>query len=264
MNESTLHMKSWLQRSSPTVLTCLGASGVVVTSILAVRATPKALRKIQQDSRINHDGNPNAYTKIEAFKSAWVYYVPATAVGTATIICIFGANILSRHQQAAITSAYALINNTYQDYKDKVKELYGEETHQKIIDSIAKETCKDVYISSPGFCGSSSLDFDEHDSKDNRLFYDVFSKRYFESSVVRVIEAEYHLNRNWWIGNACLNDFYELLGLEPVDGGNELSWFPEDGICWIDFDHHKTVLDDGLEVYLVEFVFAPRTATEFD
>lgn len=264
MNKSISYSKLWLQRSSPTILTCLSAGGVIITSILAVKATPKALQKVRQDSRINHGGDPAAYTRVEAFKSAWVYYVPATVAGAATIGCIFGANIMSRHQRAAITSAYALINNVYRDYKGKVKELYGEETHQKIMNSIAKEKCRDVYISSPGLCKSSSLDFDEHDPKDNRLFYDVFSNRYFESSVVRVIEAEYHLNRNWWLGSACLNDFYELLGLDPVDGGDELSWFPEDGICWLDFDHHKTVLDDGLEVYMVEFVFSPRLATEFD
>lgn len=247
------------------ILTCIGAAGVVVTSIMAVHATPKALKLIHKDSRINHDGDSYAYTKAEAVRSAWKCYIPSVLVGTSTIVCIFCANILSRHQQAALTSAYTLVNNAYQEYRSKVKELYGEETHQRIVDSIAKDECKDVYISSPGIFGSNSLDFDEHNPEDNKLFYDSFSKRYFESSVVRVIEAEYHLNRNWWLGaGICLNDFYELLGLDIIDGGDELSWFPEDGIGWIDFDHHKTVLDDGLEIYVIEFVFAPRLATEYD
>ena len=256
---------SYLKRGSPTILTCIGAIGVVATSIMAVHATPKALTMIHKDSRLKHDGDPYAYSKMEAVESAWKCYIPTILVGTSTIVCIFGANILSKRQQAALTSAYTLVNNAYQEYKNKVKELYGEETHQKIIDSIVKENCKDVYISAPGFCDCSSLDFDEHNPEDNRLFYDVFSNRYFESSVIRVIEAEYHLNRNWWLGaGICLNDFYELLGLDAIDGGEELSWFPEDGINWIDFNHHKTVLDDGLEVYVIEFVFTPRLSTEFD
>lgn len=246
-------------------MTCIGAIGVVATSAMAVRVTPKALKLIHKDSRIEHNGDPYAYTKAEAIRSAWKCYIPSVLIGTSTIVCIFGANVLSRHQQAALTSAYALVNNAYQEYRSKVKELYGEETHQRIVDSIAKDKCKDVYISSPGIFNSSSLDFDEHDPEDNRLFYDSFSKRYFESSVIRVIEAEYHLNRNWWLGaEICLNDFYELLGLDNIDGGDELSWFPEDGINWIDFNHHKTVLDDGLEIYVIEFVFTPRLATEYD
>lgn len=264
MNRKT-SLKNYLRRGSPTILTCLGAAGVILTSVTAVRATPKALQKIKQDSRINHDGDPDAYTRVEAFRSAWTYYIPASAIGAATIVCIFGANILSKRQQAAITSAYALVNNAYQDYTKKVKELYGEETHQKIIDSIVKENCEDIYISTPGICGTSSLDFDEHDPADNRLFYDSFSKRYFESSVIRVLEAEYHLNRNLFFGKyTCVDSFYELLELEPIEGGEYLTWPPEDGIEWIDFDHHKTVLEDGLEVYVIEFVFPPRLSTEYD
>ena len=48
-------------------------------------------------------------------------------------------NVLSKRQQAALTSAYALLNDSYNNYKDKLKELYGEEAHQKIVDAIAAE-----------------------------------------------------------------------------------------------------------------------------
>lgn len=37
--------KIYLRKASPTILSGLGAAGVIVTSVLAVRATPKALRK---------------------------------------------------------------------------------------------------------------------------------------------------------------------------------------------------------------------------
>lgn len=124
--------KIYLRKASPTILSGLGAAGVIVTSVLAVRATPKALRKIRADSKTNHDGDPEAYSKLEAVKSAWVCYIPAAISGTATIFCIFGANVLSKRQQAALTSAYALLNDSYNNYKDKLKELYGEEAHQKI------------------------------------------------------------------------------------------------------------------------------------
>lgn len=48
--------KIYLRKASPTILSGLGAAGVIVTSVLAVRATPKALRKIRADSKTNHDG----------------------------------------------------------------------------------------------------------------------------------------------------------------------------------------------------------------
>ena len=153
--------KIYLRKASPTILSALGAAGVIVTSVLAVRATPKALRKIRADSKTNHDGDPEAYSKLEAVKSAWVCYIPAAISGTATIFCIFGANVLNKRQQAALTSAYALLNDSYNNYKDKLKELYGEEAHRKIIDAIAAEKAKDVYITADGICESTSLSFDE-------------------------------------------------------------------------------------------------------
>lgn len=252
--------KNYLRKASPTLLSCLGAAGVIGTSVLAVRATPKAIRRIRSDSRVNHDGDPDAYTKLEAIQSAWMCYIPAAAVGASTIVCIFGANVLNKRQQAAISSAYALLNTSYQDYKSKLKELYGEEAHQKIVDSIVKEQCNDVYLTSIGLCSNSTLDFEEHDPNDNRLFYDTFSKRYFESTVNRVIQAEYHLNRNFTLsGHLPVNDFYEFLGLSPMDGGDEIGWSWEDGLYWIDFGHHKTVLDDGLEVYVIDMEWTPST-----
>lgn len=131
INKSVVRLK----RGSPTVLTCLGVAGVVATTVSAVMATPKAIEKIRKDSLINHDGDPCGYSKTEAIRSAWVYYIPSTVIGVSTITCIVGANVLNRHQQASLSSAYALINKSYNEYKEKLKELYGEEAHQKIIDS---------------------------------------------------------------------------------------------------------------------------------
>lgn len=251
-------LKVYLERSSPTILTCIASAGVIATAILAVRATPKAVELIRKDSMINHDGDPKAYTKAEAIKSAWHCYIPSAVVGTSTIICMFGANILNKRQQAALTSAYALMNNAYQDYKSKVKELYGEETHRAVMDSIAAEKAKDTHICTQ--CFGNTLDFGD-DSEEKRLFYDTFSKRYFETTIEKVIEAEYHLNRNFALGGGeiTLNEFYDFLGLEKVDYGDRLGWCINDEMCWIDFDHHKTILDDGLEVYIIDMVYEPTS-----
>lgn len=264
-NKIITQSKIRLKHGSPTILTCLGAIGVVATSVLAIQATPKAVRKIRADSCINHDGDPDVYTKMEAFQSAWLCYIPASLVGMSTIACIFGANILNKHQQATITSAYTLLSNTYQDYERKTKEIFGEEGHQKIIDAIAAERADDVYISSPGICGSDSLSFSERNPEDVRLFYDSFSERYFESTISQVLEAEYHLNRNWALGREiCVNDLYDFLGIDKIPGGEALGWFYEDGISWIDFNHHKTVLNDGLEVYVIDIEYPPRLWDEDD
>ena len=157
------------------------------------------------------------------------------------------------------------LRTSYFPPKRKTKEIFGEEGHQKIIDAIAAERADDVYISSPGICGSDSLSFSERNPEDVRLFYDSFSERYFESTIPQVLEAEYHLNRNWALGREiCVNDLYDFLGIDKIPGGEALGWFYEDGISWIDFNHHKTVLNDGLEVYVIDIEYPPRLWDEDD
>ena len=93
----------------------------------------------------------------------------------------------------------------------------------------------------------------------SRTFYDSFSQRYFESTIEKVIQAEYHLNRNFmFAGVIPLNDFYEFLGLEKTELGDAVGWSNCNGdIYWIDFDHHRLTLDDGMEIYVIDMVFEP-------
>lgn len=259
---STVLHKSglYIKKYSPVALSCIASVGVVVTAVVAVKATPKAVVKIHADSQKNHDGDPYAYTKKEAVASAWKCYIPAVAIGASTIACIMGANALNRRQQAALTSAYALVQNSYKEYKDKLKELYGEETHNAIVDSIMSEKCKDVSISTMGFLSNSSLDFGEGmEPEIVRTFYDSFSQRYFETTIEKVIQAEYHLNRNFmFAGTIPLNDFYEFLGLEKTELGDAVGWSSVNGdIYWIDFNHRRVILEDGMEIYIIDMVFEP-------
>lgn len=244
----------FLKKSSPTILTCIGAVGVVATAVLAAKATPKAIRLVHAESRINHDGDPNAYTKKEAVMSCWKCYVPAVVVGGSTIVCIFGANALNRRQQAALASAYGLVNQAYQDYKRKVKENFGEEAHRDIMRQIAAEHSNNLAPYAPTLCGSSSLEFEGADEEE-RLFYDAHGERYFHATFAQVLQAEYHLNRNYTLrGNACVNEFYELLGISTLPGGDEVGWWVDDDseTYWIDFNHTRVELEDGLECWIIE------------
>ena len=252
----------YLKKYSPVALSCVASVGVIVTVVTAVKATLKAVELVKADSRKNHDGDPYAYTKKEAFMSAWKCYIPTAAFGLSTIACIMGANALNSRKQAALTSAYALINQSYKEYKDKLKELYGEEAHNAIVDSIVSEKCKDVFLYASDWVGYSCLDFGEDTAaypEIVRTFYDSFSQRYFETTISKVIQAEYHLNRNFMFkGVIPLNDFYEFLGLEKTEFGETVGWSSCNGdIYWIDFNHHKLTLEDGMEIFVIDMVFEP-------
>ena len=244
MNNLLQHSKLFLRKNSSTILTCIGGVGVVVTSVMAVKATPKAMRLLEAKK----EEKGEKLTVLETIGAAGMTYAPTVITGIATIACIFGANALNKRQQAALMSAYALLDNSYKEYKKKVDELYGEGSDREIRDELAKDKYakEDISVSS-----------------NKRLFYDEFSERYFESTTEDVLRAEYNLNRDLSEGGGVfLNEFYEHLGLDTVDYGDYLGWSSCELIestwyCWIEFDHTKVVMDDGLECTIISMRFEP-------
>lgn len=126
---------TFLKRNSSTILTTIGAIGVVATAVIAVKDTPKALRILDE---AEHEKGEELTVK-EKIVTAGPVYIPAIAVGISTIACIFGANTLNKRNQAALMSAYALLDQSYKDYKRKVSDIYGEDADKKIIEEVAKE-----------------------------------------------------------------------------------------------------------------------------
>ena len=249
MNKLVNQSKRFLNRNLSTILTCLGGAGVVVTSVLAVKATPKALKLLETAK----EEKGEELTSFEVIRTAGPIYIPAIITGISTIACIFGANVLNKRSQAALMSAYALLDNSYKDYKKKVVELYGEEADREVKSSIAKDKYEET-------------DVKVDDTK--KLFFDFYSSRYFESTDEIVRKAEYDLNRELSIMSyASLNDFYDLLKIEKIDGGDDLGWSAAKNFeyycqSWIDFAHEKVVMDDGLECCIIHIQIEPTFGYE--
>lgn len=236
--------KSFLNRNASTILTCIGAGGVIATSVLAVKATPKALKLLECAKKEKGE----ELTVLEKVQVAGPAYVPAAITGASTIACIFGANILNKRNQASLMSAYALLDGAYKKYQAKVAELYGEEENRKVLEEVARDELTE----------SNMLV-----SNGRQLFYDITSMRYFESTVEEVQQAEFDLNKRLLAtGYASLADFYDQLGFPADDQWKKLGWTTysrgwQDGCCQIDFDHHTVALDDGLECRLIYIVTDP-------
>lgn len=232
------NVKMFFKRNASTILACAGGVGVVATAVVAVKDTPKAIQIIEQAE----EAKGESLTVVEKIKYAGPVYIPAILIGASTLACIFGASSLNKRQQASLMSAYALLDNSYKEYKKKVDEIYGEGANNRIRGEIAK----DKY-------GQDDVQVED----EKQLFYDYFSERYFESTMEEVMQAEYDLNRKLHTkGYAFLNEFYEIVGLEPVDYGHNLGWSLGASLShywktWIDFRHEKVEMEDGMECYII-------------
>lgn len=236
-------IRLYLQRNSPTIVSCIGAVGVVATTIAAVKATPKALSLIENEKAyINKQLEEGGWqtrvdklTTAETIKATWKCYIPTAIIGLSTITCIFGANTLNKRQQAAITSAYMLLDNTYKQYKEKVSKLLGDNADTMVKKSIIEDQYSEI-----------------------TLFYEYHYGEFFERRKADVLNAEYQLNLKFASqGYACLNDFFELLGLPITQEGEIIGWSTQEGYSAIDFEHQLLELDDGMECTIINLPISP-------
>ena len=221
------------------VLAALGMAGVVATAVMAAKNTIKAKEIL--DTRITEDS-----TKLEVVKTVLPAYLPTIATGAATIACIAGSSILSKKSQASLASAYALSNETFKKYRSKLIELHGEEADKEIREAIVR--------TNPEYrCWGV-------DAPDKKLtFYDDIGDRTFTMYERELMDAEYHFNRNFALsGEQTLNQFYEMIGLDPIDEGDKIGWNICDGICWVDIQHTPIKSKTGKTIYRLDYVFSPE------
>ena len=248
MNSLLNKSQRFLKRNSATILTCVGAAGVIATTVTAVKATPKAMMLLQKAK----EEKGQELTKLEAVKIAGPVYIPTAVLGVSTLACIFGANVLNKRGQAALMSAYALVDSSYKDYRKKVDELYGEEAGTEVRAGIAKDKYAEKHAEKPIV-----------PSEGKRLYYDFFSERYFEATPYEVKRAEYEMNRMLMLDDCVyLDDWYRLLELEPFESNSNFGWSTFGNMdaywqTWIDFHHEKVQLDDGLECIIISFMQDP-------
>lgn len=217
------------------VFAAVASGGVILTTILAVKETPKAIRLLEERQK-----EEDELSKLEKVKTVIPTYIPAIASGLATVTLIF-ASVLSKSKAGVpVIEACAYLDQAYQKCKKLVKEQKAEE---------------------------ASYSPDKHKSFAEALFYDFHSDRYFWRTMEEVIDAEYHLNRNFVLqGYATLNDFYLFLGLDPIESGDEIGWdilsgLEELGYKWIDFEHELVDESDDPDTpsyYKIIFPFPPH------
>lgn len=244
------------KRLAPVILTFLSGAGLVTTTIITIKATPKAVELIEAAEKEKNED----LTITEKLKTVWKVYIPTAICGFSTLICIFSINVLNKKNQASLISAYTFLEQSYKDYKRKNIELYGKENDNRIEEALAIEKTKKQTISAEYFMQSCDLSTDENCSKPI-LFYERYSDRFFTATIEQVLSAEYHLNRNYILrGDNNINELYSFLGLETTEWGDDFGWIPTDeSEYWIEFNHIKSKLDNGDIFYILEMPFAPTS-----
>ena len=239
----------WLaaKKHSPEILTGVGIAGMLTTVVLAVQATPKALRLI--DEKKADIPEEEKLPRIEVVKAAWKVYVPAVLTGILSTICLIGANSVNQRRNAAIAAAYSLSESALKEYREKVVETIGERKEQAIRDDIAKDRItenpvREVIVSDRG----------------STLCYDSLSGRYFKSDIEKLRRIVNDLNRRMRDEMfISLNDFYCAIDnpdLGPTKLGDMLGWNIDKG--YIDLNFSSQLTTDGTPCLVLDYTVVPE------
>ena len=226
---------------SPEILIGFGLAGMLTSTVLAVKATPKALDILaeQEDRELS---------KVDKVKLTWKCYAPAAIGYCASAACIIGANSVNTKRNAVLAGAYKLSESALLEYRDKVTEVLGEEKEKEIHAKIAEDRrCKE-----PENQGNVILT-----GKGDVLCYDMYSGRYFKSEMDEINAILNELNYKLMQDNLlALNDFYDALGLQPITTGYDHGWNVDEGLIKIYFT--STLADNGVPCLALHFDNLPR------
>lgn len=245
-----MNLRIFLKRHSPEILAVFAVAGLVSTTISAVKAGPKAKKAIEEAQAEQEE----PLITLEKVKVAAPHYIPTILSGLATTACIVGQTAISKEKIASLSAGYVMVADQYRRYMIATRNVFGEEGHQKVLDEMELVPKADVYISANDIC-CFCFDLPEHSRK--YLFYDSISKSFFEARYEDVMNALYHLNRNFAAGGwTPLNEYYRFLGIECVCDNN---------IGWSVYDFEIPSLDigiyegekDGRHCYILSPLFEP-------
>lgn len=221
MNKQTLSkfardVRLTLSRHSPEILMGIGITGMITTTVVAVKATPKALRLMEEKKR---ELEVESLTPVETVKATWKCYIPAAVTGAVSVACLIGSNSVNAKRNAALATAYKLSETAFAEYRDSVVETIGEKKEKTVRDKVSEKQIKEHPVNKTDIIVTG---------KGKTLFFDPLSHRYFYSSIEKIRRAENTLNKEIntdpFDSGRTVNDFYEEIGIPTTSTGDALGW----------------------------------------
>ena len=267
-----------MKKHSPEILMVAGVAGVVVSAVMACKATLKVdaimdetKEKMDKIHKAEEDGVTESgedYFVEDAKKdTAIVYaqtgfklvktYAPAVAIGTLSIASILASNNILRKRNVALAAAYATVDKSFKEYRNRVIEKFGQEVDRELKYNIKAEKVPTIEV-------------DEETGKEKKVKKNAFVVNPSDVSGYARFFAKYTvdedgnsiLNPHWEPNNEYnimfikaqenyandllrakkrlfLNDVYEMLGLPRTKAGQVVGWvYDEDnpvGDNYVDF-----------------------------
>jgi len=244
-------LKVEFDKHSPEILTGLGLTGLIGSVIFSVRATAKAVRAVDEKKK---ELKKEKLAVNEVLSTTWKFYIPTIISAVSGSICIVCATSTNTRRNAALAAAYSISETALNEYKEKTKELVGENKSEAIETSIQKDKIQN----NPPRTSEVIIT-----GKGETLFKETISGRYFKSDIEKVRRAENELNREMRNSmEISVNDVFVILGL-PMTGSvnDDIGWDIDHG--YIEFKPVPIMTEDGQACIALDYAILPRPLGRF-
>lgn len=244
------------QKHSPTILFAAGITGFVATTVLASRATLKlhdVLDQFENDKAMAERALDNDDVDYDEFdyKSdvATLYgtaavdifklYGPAILVGGLSVAALTSSHHILNKRNAGLTAAYAALDRAFTQYRNRVRDEYGDEKERELRHGVIKheytitdENGKTVKQQTKkiGPDGPSMY----------ACFFDELNKNWSPvpayNKIFLLAQQRYANDLLKARGHVFLNDVYDGLGIDRTPAGAVVGWvISKDGDNDVDF-----------------------------
>ena len=209
------YIKPFVVKHEPEILMGMGISGLIFSTVWAVRATfkaSKAIRDYKESKQIEK------LTSKEIFKLTWRHYLPVVASTALSIPCVIAGNRVSNKRYAALATAYTISEAALHEYQESTREIVGEKKARQIQENIDAKKIEDTYK------GTNQIILTGNGES---LFFEPLSGRYFKSNWNDIAKIANELNSTALSdvnGQITLNEWFNRLGLEDTTLGDEIGW----------------------------------------
>lgn len=256
-----------IKKHSPEILLAAGTVGVVVSGVMACKATLK-VNEIIDDAKQQIDtihsvaADPDMTEKYTAEDSkkdlAIVYtqtavkmiklYGPSVGLGVVSLGCMIGSNRILSKRNVALAAAYTAVDKSFKEYRGRVIERFGKQLDKELRYNIKAKEIEEVSKDENGneVVKKEVVDVIEDDPNNYSPYSIVFDDGNEgwdpdpERTKFFLIQQQNWANERLKAkGHLFLNEVYDMLGARRTKAGAQVGWVYDEknvvGDNYVDF-----------------------------
>lgn len=255
----TLHTTAFkLKKNSPELLVVGGTIGVVASFVMACHASTKVGKVLEEAKesvktiREVSEEAPEKYTDEDAQQDLIItysqmgaklvkLYAPSVILGTLSLGCILTSNHILQKRNGALAAAYATIEKSYHEYRNRVKDRYGEEAEREIRYNVkAKEITRKETDPETGEVKDVKETVETGEPTEYARFFDEACSSWSKNPEHNMLfvrnQQRYANDLLRSRGHLFLNEVYDLFDIPRTQAGQIVGWvFGKDGDGFVDF-----------------------------